>query len=275
MKITYVIILFMTTALLTGCETKNEQETSTSETPDIQEEASALYYEFTTFTKTYGDCKTDTSAYCTRINLSYPTFQSDKFSEQTSRINEQIKAAILQQVFPDTVENKNIETFADRFISDYKEIKEAFGEAFGWYANLDSKVLRNDTVVISVELAADMYTGGAHGNFNLQYLNFDPRTGQKIRIESLFESGFEDDLNKIVENKFRQKYNMQPDQDLSDEGYQFENGKYYTDNFALLPKGIKFYYNSYEIAPYSKGPSEVTVKYEDLKSILKMKQIVM
>lgn len=270
MKTTYLITLLVLAISLTNCETKNEQETSTTEVPDTVEERSSLYYEFTSFTKEHGDCKTDTSAYCTRINLSYPIFKSEQYPELTDQINDQIQESVLKLVFPDTVENKSIELFADQFISDYKEIKEAFGDAFGWYANLDGKVLRNDSLIISIELAADMYTGGAHGSYYLQYLNFDAETGSNIMLESLFVPGFEAQLNKIVEQKFRQKYNMQPDQDLSDEGYQFENGKYYNDsNFAMLPKGIKFYYNSYEIAPYSKGPSEVFVKYEDLKGLLK------
>ncbi|UII34957.1 DUF3298 and DUF4163 domain-containing protein [Fulvivirga ulvae] len=274
MKTTYLILLLALAVFLTNCEIKNEQQTSA--TQDTVEEKSSLYYEFTSFTKKYGDCKTDTSAYCTRINLDYPIFKSEEYPELTDQINHEIQQGVTELVFPDTAENKSLELFADRFISDYKEIKEAFGDAFGWYAYLDGKVLRNDSMVISIELAADMYTGGAHGSYYLQYLNFDAETGNKITFESLFMPGFETRLNEIAEQKFRQKYNLKPGQDLSDEGYQFEDGKYYNDkNFALLPKGIKFYYNSYEIAPYSKGPSEVFVSYEALKGLLKEDLLMM
>ncbi|GAA0188116.1 hypothetical protein GCM10009122_45390 [Fulvivirga kasyanovii] len=278
MKTTYLIPLLVLAVFLTNCEIKNEQQTSATEAQDsvAEDDTSALYYEFTSFIKKYGDCKTDTSAHCTRIDLNYPIFKSEQHPELTGQINNKIQEAVIDLVFPDTIENKSLELFADRFISDYKEIKEAFGEAFGWYAYLDGKVLRNDSLIISIELAADMYTGGAHGSYYLQYLNFDAETGDRIAFESLFVPGYEARVNEVVEQKFRQKYDLKPGQDLSDEGYQFENGKYYNDkNFALLPKGIKFYYNSYEIAPYSKGPSEVFVKYEDLKGLLKEDLLVM
>ncbi|MBL6444871.1 DUF3298 and DUF4163 domain-containing protein [Fulvivirga sp. 29W222] len=276
MKTTHLLPLLLLAITLTNCDIKTTQETLGTEATDTVTERASLYYEFTSFIKKYGDCKTDTSVHCTRINLNYPIFKSEQRPELTNRINNETQEAVLQLVFPDTAENKSLELFADRFISDYKEIKEAFGEAFGWYANLDGKVLRNDSLIVSLELAADMYTGGAHGSYYLQYLNFDVKTGNKLAFESLFVPNFGDKLNDIVELEFRKKYDIKPNQDLSDEGFQFENGKYYNDNnFALLPEGIKFYYNSYEIAPYSKGPSEILVKYTDLKGLLKENLMVM
>lgn len=270
MRLTTGLPFLVAMVMLFGCEPQTKEETTETTTEKPKAEADKLHYEFTTFTREYGDCKNDSSEYCTRINLSYPEFNSEKHRAQAQEINEQVQSYVLNQVFPDTVENKSIEMFADRFISDYKEIKEAFGEAFGWYAKVNGSVVRNDTSIVTVELTADLYTGGAHGNFNLQYLNFNPKTGKKITFASLFTAGYQQQLNNIVEAKFRAKYNISPDKDLSDEGYQFEQGKYYNEeNFALLPEGIKFYYNSYEIAPYSHGPSEVLISYDQLKGILK------
>lgn len=256
-----------------SCFQVTEHESSSTEV-DAETVADTTYYEMATFAKEYGSCEVDTSAYCTRINLSYPEFKFTQNDEAAAKINESIRTHIINQMFPDTVEKKTIETAAERFINDYKEIKAAFGEAFGWYAKINGDVLRNDSSVVTVEVATDIYTGGAHGNFNQQYMNFDPQTGKRIPLESIFQSGYEQQLNKVVEKKFRATYNVSPDKDLSDEGYQFEEGKYYNpNNFALLENGIKFYYNSYEIAPYSSGPSEIFVPYKELKSILKEEKV--
>lgn len=252
-----------------SCNQNNERNTDTSEITD-EEYADSTYYEIATFYREYGECKTDTSAYCTRINLSYPEFKFSENETAVEKINATIEAHILNQLYPDTVDGKTMEMAAERFINDYKEIKAAFGEAFGWYAKINGSVLRNDSATVTVELVTDMYTGGAHGNVNLQYFNFDPATGSKMSLGSLFQTGYEPQLNEIVEKKFRETYHISPDKDLSDEGYQFEEGKYYNpDNFAILKDGVKFFYNSYEIAPYSSGPSEVFIPFKSLKPILK------
>ncbi|UII21447.1 DUF3298 and DUF4163 domain-containing protein [Fulvivirga ligni] len=261
-------LLMLLLAAATSC-TKQPKEETTEEEPQ-EEKITSLEYTFNDYTKQYGQCDTDTSIYCTRIELNYPEFDTDKHPSQATAINEQIESYVLNQFFPDSVENKSIAMFVEGFIADYKEVKEAFGEAFGWYAKINGKVLRNDSVSVTVELTADIYTGGAHGSFDMHYLNFDPATGDLIDFESLFKPGFDAKLNQIVEQKFRETYKIEPGTDLSDEGYEFEDGVYYNlNNFALLDKGIKFYYNSYEIAPYAKGPSEVFVSYEELKDLLK------
>lgn len=272
MKNMYRLSLFALAIFVVGCE-QPSREASTKELKDQvdqKEQSDSLYYELSTFYKEYGDCTMDSAVYCTRINLNYPQFEAEANKKPVTKINEQIETHMIDQFFPETTENKSVELFADQFISDYKEIKAAFGEAFGWYAKMDGKVLRNDTTVVTIELTADLYTGGAHGNVTVQYMNFDPNTGSKIVFDSLFKPGYDAKLNEIVEKEFRQKHALSPDTDLSDEGFQFENEQYYNkDNFALLPDGIKFYYNNYEIAPYSSGPSEVVVRYEKLKDIMR------
>ena len=41
-----------------------------------------------------------------------------------------------------------------------------------------------------------------------------------------------------------------------------------TENFYLSEKGITFYYNIYEIAPYVMGPVEITLPYEIMSHLL-------
>ncbi|UII27466.1 DUF3298 and DUF4163 domain-containing protein [Fulvivirga maritima] len=266
MKAQWLLIALV--LLVTSCSKTEKQDTA--EEQPAESKIDSLSYTFNDYTKEYGKCDTDTSAYCTRILLNYPEFDTEEHPSQATAINEQIESYVLNQFFPDTVENKSIAMFVEGFIEDYKEVKEAFGEAFGWYAKINGKVLRNDSISVTIELTADIYTGGAHGSFDLHYLNFNPSTGDLIDFESLFEPNYSTKLNEIVEQKFRETYKIEPGTDLGDEGYEFEDGLYYNiNNFALLEDGIKFYYNSYEIAPYAKGPSEVFVSYADLKEILK------
>jgi hypothetical protein len=40
------------------------------------------------------------------------------------------------------------------------------------------------------------------------------------------------------------------------------------DNFAVAKRGIIFYFNSYEIAPYAMGPTELLIPYAKLSGII-------
>ena len=266
---TYQLIIPVSIILLCGCQQAREQVIDNP----VDLEKDSIYYEIKAFNREYGDCQIDTSAYCTRVSFTYPVFGSEKYAGQASAINNTIQRSLLKEFYPDTIENKSIEAFADQFIDDYKEIKASFGEAFGWYANMNGTVLRNDSSTITVELKSDLYTGGAHGNITVKYLNFNPATGNIITLDSLFKRGYKEELNKIVEDRFRKTHGISPNADLSDEGFQFENELYYNaENFAFLADGIKFYYNNYEIAPYSSGPFEVMVPYNEIKDLIRKDQ---
>jgi hypothetical protein len=41
------------------------------------------------------------------------------------------------------------------------------------------------------------------------------------------------------------------------------------DNFYISEKGIGFFYNEYDIAPYVMGPTEVLVPYEAIKPYIR------
>ena len=44
---------------------------------------------------------------------------------------------------------------------------------------------------------------------------------------------------------------------------------YIPENFLLEKEGVMFYYNRYEIAPYSAGDFSLTVPYEQINAYLK------
>jgi hypothetical protein len=49
----------------------------------------------------------------------------------------------------------------------------------------------------------------------------------------------------------------------------FENDQFFLpDNFAIVEEGITFFYNSYEIAPYAMGATELILRYDELKGIM-------
>jgi hypothetical protein len=53
------------------------------------------------------------------------------------------------------------------------------------------------------------------------------------------------------------------------EGGFFENTITIPENFFIVPGGLGFHWDPYEIAPYAMGPIEITIPFEKLQNVLK------
>ncbi len=119
---------------------------------------------------------------------------------------------------------------------------------------------------VSVKDQAYYFTGGAHGFRVTVYTLIENKTGQPVdNWHTLFT-----DTNavlKIAESTFRKAKKI-PDGETINQSW-FWNGKFYLpDNFAYTEKGILFFYNVYEIAPYEQGETELLLDYESLGKLL-------
>ncbi len=123
---------------------------------------------------------------------------------------------------------------------------------------------------IALEMGNWTYTGGAHGNGYTGYTMIDRKTG---RIFSL--SDFVSDMNAfalVAEREFRKDNGIGEKDNLLDLGFWFENGKFQcNENFYFENDEMVFFYNNYEIAPYSAGQITFSISMVDLKDLLKIK----
>lgn len=112
------------------------------------------------------------------------------------------------------------------------------------------------------------YTGGAHGNGYNNYFQFDKSTGKALKLTDFFTDV--NALNKIVEPHFRKLFKLTAKESLNDYGFWFENDQFSVyENFTFQVGELLVYYNSYDIAPYSGGPTELFVPFEEIKHLLK------
>lgn len=120
--------------------------------------------------------------------------------------------------------------------------------------------------LISISYDWSIYEGGLHGNFAKFCVNFNKSDGSKITYEQLAKDKAE--LLAVAEAEFRASQGMSSDESM----YQIYNFKDNTfmlpENFAFTDKGLTFYYNPYEIAPYSAGLIEFVVPYEKVKKYI-------
>lgn len=236
----------------------------------------AYNYEYRVTSRCDENCKD--SSDCTSFYLSYPVFAEKIFP---SAGLDSINASIYRRMTGS--EGKTPEQLADEFFQGYrsyvaerKEIAQEEGDSTmsdfipTWYSNAECFVVVNSPKLIVTGIKVSQFEGGAHGIYGLFYSNYDVNTGREFVLEDVFSDTLALD-QKITEQFIGQK-ELDANIPLSQQGYFIDDNLLpLTNNFALLPDGVIFYYNVYEIAPYSDGPSYVKVPYGKLEDILKFK----
>jgi hypothetical protein len=128
------------------------------------------------------------------------------------------------------------------------------------------QVLRNEGGWLVVETMSSSYTGGAHGSYGASYLNIDTRIGRGWQLGDVIATVDTAKIKPLLRASVRKRYHLADKAPISD--ILFDNDVSPTLNIALMPEGILFAYNPYEIGPYAAGIIELYVTYEALKPYL-------
>ena len=77
-------------------------------------------------------------------------------------------------------------------------------------------------------------------------------------------------LMKEAEKEFRKVRELSDTASFISHGFEFEDDRFsLTENYGFAPEGIVFVYNSYDVAAYAIGPTQIIVPYEGLREWLK------
>jgi hypothetical protein len=125
----------------------------------------------------------------------------------------------------------------------------------------------------TLSIISSGYSGGAHGYYAMEFENFSIETQKEIKLSDLFQNDFNTTLHNIAQDIYKKTYGLKTKQSLHDDGW-FENKFVLAENFAITSKGLLFYYNSYEIKPYSAGHTRFMLPYHKIKSIIQPEGIL-
>ncbi len=150
-------------------------------------------------------------------------------------------------------------------IESYEENPDFSMTTLNWEQESYTIPVYNEQNLLSIEQNWYNYMGGVHGDYGKKYQVINLKTGQKIKLANLFSDGSQEELTELIKRKILE--NRQATS-LEEEGYYADKIKP-TENFYLTKKGIGFYYNSYEIAPYVKGGNEVFLRFSECKGFMK------
>lgn len=232
-----------------------------ADTPVPEAIPDTLAYTVTTFERTQGDCDRGP---CVSLILRYPEFTAGPPS-----VVDSVRAAIRTMILTSVFEG-NPQPDAQALWDEIREAHRDIGYAAEWVIERQVNVLHNAQGLLTLALQDYAYTGGAHPNASTRYLNVDAVAVRVLSLEDVLIPAYAAPLDSAGERVFWSVRNLQPDERLQDAGFWFEEDAFHlTDNFAITEAGLLFYFNSYDIAPYAMGPTELLIPYTDISGLIR------
>lgn len=223
---------------------------------------------------TYNDSIThyimgDTSLPAFRINISlqYP------YPNDTTKDAKKAKATFLTNVFGQEYAQFSpeaaVKNYIDNNINQYKS--EVESQATKNPKKIKSEVWMNYQTMISTETAYNqrgiwsytctsyVYTGGAHGLQTTTCFVYDIYENAPINLADIFSVENQPKILELIKADIKNRDNS----DI----YWIDQVTV-SENFTVSEKGITWYYNPYEIAPYYVGITEVTLPYSSISQYI-------
>lgn len=202
------------------------------------------------------------------IEINIP--KAEGANDVSEAINTAIETFIVNAInfSEDSIINGSLYEAVKKFDSIYIAFKDDFEESsLVWEALIDGEVTYQSPEITSIAINNYLNTGGAHGNMNISFLNFNSQTGEILQLEDYIKNEVE--FTKLAEKYFTLKVKEELDEN------DFNN-HFFGDDFQLPEtigfsnEGVILLYNVYEIAPYSEGITEFTIPFEDVLPYLQL-----
>jgi hypothetical protein len=176
----------------------------------------------------------------------------------------QVLLNMLQQSYFSNYVNDNIEL--------YKQMPDA--GSLNWDLYKLVHVVYNDNFLLSYYLESYAFTGGAHGLGAQDYTVINMKTGKVVLPTDIFVKNYEPELTALLTKRLKKMENLQPGDKLSEKSEYFADEIPPNNNFYITGDGIGFFYNHYEIAPYSHGFTNIFLTFGELVPLLKSGSIL-
>lgn len=256
MRFAHYLACLVLIALTLRCTTRSQREETTR----------PISFELKRFAASLpGGCADSSS--CVSVEVSYPEF-SGWDSLYTQRLAAIIDTSLMHH--DESARGKSMRRQADDFVKAYQEVKAEIPDLNeNWYykAIITPQIYADSMVSLAVH--EEYYTGGAHGGSTVHFINVRPETGHVVTLDDVLKPGYKEPLTNLGEKLFREKNNIPPTASLLENNFMFPDDKFKLPvNYGFKAEGIVFYYDSYAIASYAEGPTELTIPYSMLANWL-------
>lgn len=223
----------------------------------------------------------DTTIPFANVEIEYTYPKSFKSKEDLARLQQIFNGTFFNNESYDSLLPKEaLDKFLEEYTEEYRELGNQYYEDMGnlegdnqpswyWYQlGKSNEIMYEDKNILSYSVHHSDYTGGAHGSLNVLYYTVDLNELTTISEETIFKPNYYKILTSKIIERLMKKFDVDTPEKLVNEGIFDINEIAPNNNFWINNEGIHYIYNQYEIAPYSMGPIEVTIPYEDIKSII-------
>lgn len=234
-----------------------------------------LKYEIVKYESQSEGCDSLREDNCAKVKIEFPLIIEYDNDTVKNKINKSIEKLFSAS---DTAESTKIDfnSHMELFINEYESFIKEFPDAFqSWFIERTGEVKLNKENIFSIDYMDYSYTGGAHPNTYVSFKNFNLSTGEEIKLDEIIMENKRLELTRIAEAEFRKLKDLTAEADLGQAGFWFENNKFYlNDNFLITDSSLVFYYNNYEITAYAFGPTELTIPFSKIKSLIDKEKLL-
>ncbi|SFU15155.1 protein of unknown function [Algoriphagus locisalis] len=231
--------------------------------PAEVEEQIAEDISFSTKTFTSERCIDDN---CAKVELSWPIAEN---VPAASTINEEIGRQLLAYFQQDKTYD-NLDSAANDYLDSYEEFKIDFPDAPGGWA-IEVKVEKSyeSDSTLSFKFSGYDFSGGAHPNSSVYYMNFDKQTGEYLSVDRVvLDQG---EMLELAEAAFRKYHDVEEGVELKDDGRFFlpESGFFLPNAIGYEGDTLHLTYIPYEIGPYAMGYTELVFPIQEVNDLVR------
>lgn len=209
----------------------------------------------------------DDSSFEVKIDVDFPS------KGIPSNVLSTIQEVLRIDIFGEAYNNKNSDSIAENYIADsfdeYLIEKEGMSDivdyVYRYQEFINGMVEFKNDHFLSYKWIQYRFAGGAHGLETTTFMTFDLANGTQITQSDVFVAGFETAVKQLLVKKL-QEYFLARGSDVNN---LWTDQITANDNFLITENGFKYWFNPYEIAPYSEGASCVTLSFEELNPWLR------
>jgi hypothetical protein len=202
-------------------------------------------------------------------------FPEEKYFEP--RIIDSVKQIITSSFFgpdfettvPDSMLVHFEQEYFDYYLMQNKNWHKKGEASFNWEKTVSMAVVYNSSYMLCIEYLRYAYSGGAHGMTNISYDIIHLDQAKLLSYSDVFVEGADSTLSVLLTKQLRKDYQIPGDVSLKQAGF-FVDQVIPNHNIYVDGNGIGFLFNSYEIAPYSQGATNIYLEFKQIKELVKM-----
>ncbi|GAB4490358.1 MAG: hypothetical protein OHK0019_09090 [Saprospiraceae bacterium] len=208
---------------------------------------------------------------CAEISLRYPILTGGDNTSAVNAINDSLQKMALAGILANPsliIEQAFDSAQTNLFALLQEQVKQMPNWGTGFFKSVETKTLLNTSKFLSFEMNASGFEGGAHPYYFAALTSYDLNSGKSVGLTDVVRDTSA--LRPMLEKGFLEAKKQTPADDtlkLSDLLFPEIGRLPISTNFCLVPEGVRFLYNPYEVASWAVGPTDITLTWEQLGSL--------